>query len=305
MSRRTDIPAHYASWFFNRIKDGFVCVRNPFNPRQVSRIWLSPDAVDCIVFWTKHASAQFIQKMPLLDGQGYCYYVQYTITPYGRDIEPGVPPLSEAVQTFISLSRLIGKQRMIWRYDPIFCGAGWTAERHVAEFERLAVQLSGSACRCIISFIDVYAKIRSRLAAYGIRELTEDEIHKLAYGIAHSAAQYGISVETCAESIDLMKYGIRHGHCIDGDFIASLNGIQKSFTKDQNQRPLCGCAASVDIGMYNTCAHGCVYCYAGGKFGRNIAAYDDNSPVLCSLITDNDYITDRNDNRVSYTKQLI
>ncbi len=293
-SRRTDIPAFYSEWFFNRLKEGYALVRNPMNCHQVSRIPLSAEIVDCIVFWTKNP-APMLSRLDEL--KGYNYYFQFTLNSYGRDMEGGVPSkLGEVCDTFRSLADRIGSKRVIWRYDPIIVNDNYSAESHIRNFELLSERLYGSFGRCVISFVDLYRKSASVFREHHISETAEDNIRRIAQQFSVIAESGGFEISTCAEQIDLSEYGIQHGSCIDSSYIQRLFGLRLGVPKDKNQRESCGCAESVDIGAYNTCPHDCRYCYA--NFSRevtaaNIKRYDPNSPLLCSVLTDDDRITDR------------
>ena len=159
VSRRTDIPAFYSEWFFNRLKAGEVLVRNPMNARQISKIKLTPDAVDGIVFWTKNP-APMLDRLYLL--KDYIYYFQFTLNAYGKEIESGVPSKNRfVIPTFQRLSDLIGPDRIVWRYDPIFLNETYTIDYHIYYFEKLARRLSPFTRKCTISFLDSYRNIES------------------------------------------------------------------------------------------------------------------------------------------------
>lgn len=293
-SRRTDIPNYYAEWFMGRIREGFCYVRNPMNPHQVSRIDLSPQVVDCIVFWTKNPAG----IMKYLDElQDYTYYFQFTLTGYGRDIEPNLPDKRrELIPTFQELSKRVGKERVIWRYDPIFLNEKYTADYHLKAFGEIAGRLAGYTERVVVSFVDMYAKIRRNAAAYSIRETTESDMLRLAKGMARIAADHHLLIESCAEQIDLGELGIRHGSCIDRVLIERLLGRKLVGGKDKNQRKACGCFESVEVGTYNTCLNGCKYCYANfsdEKVEENVKRYRVDSPLLCGEVGFEDKVTDR------------
>jgi DNA repair photolyase len=258
-SRRTDIPAFYSDWFFNRLREGYVSVRNPMNSNQVRNVSLAPADVDCIVFWTKDPTPM-LDRLHLL--QDYKYYFQFTITPYGKDIEPNLPSKMEIIDTFLKLSDKTGKERIIWRYDPILLSAGINIDYHWARFHDLAGQLAGRTEKCVISFIDMYRHIRGRMADDSVRPPDVSEMRELAEHLSRIAQTHQMKVATCAEKIDLADSGIEHGKCIDDHQIAELTGEKLKIAKDKYQREFCGCVASIDIGEYNTCRHGCRYCYA-------------------------------------------
>ncbi len=279
-SRRTDIPAFYSDWFFNRIREGYVLVRNPINSNQLSRVSLDPAVVDCIVFWTKNP-APMLDSLHLLIN--YNYYFQFTLTPYGKDIEPNLPPKTEILDTFLRLSAKVGKKRIIWRYDPILFSESVNIEYHVEHFTRLAERLSGHTEKCIISFIDMYHHLQGKMAGLSLKPPDEFEMRTLAENIATIASANNIKVETCAEKIDLSDLGIGHGKCIDDHLVAELTGVNLKIAKDKYQRKLCDCVASVDIGEYNTCRHGCRYCYANvnqKKIEKNQSLHYSQSPLL-------------------------
>ncbi|MDE5748488.1 MAG: DUF1848 domain-containing protein [Acetatifactor sp.] len=293
-SRRTDLPNYYAQWFIDRIKAGYCCVRNPMNPRQISRIDLSPQVMDCIVFWTKNPANMIPHLEELRD---YTYYFQFTLTGYGRDIEPNLPDKrKELIPTFQELSKRIGKERVIWRYDPILLNEKYTADYHRKAFGEIADRLAGHTERVVISFVDMYAKIRKNAAEYAIGEMAQSEMTGLAAEMARIAADHDMLIESCAEQIDLGALGIRHGCCIDQSLIERLLGCGLVGGKDKNQRKECGCFESMDIGAYNTCLNGCKYCYANfsdTKVEENIKRCRVDSPLLCGDIGPEDRVTDR------------
>ncbi len=292
-SRRTDIPALFSDWLFKRMEEGYVLVRNPMNFHQVSRISLSPDVVDCIVFWSKN-------PRPMLHGLGnlekYMYYFQYTLNAYGTDIEQNLPPLDERIETFRNLSERLGRQRVIWRYDPVLLNERYTIGWHVERYAHIAKELSGSTDKCIISFIDLYPGMKGRVKDRNVYELHTEEKRRLAGELSAIAGGCGFSIDTCAEDIDLAEFSVGHAHCIDAGLISRLLGCAVKAGKDKAQRPECGCAPGIDIGLYNTCRNGCIYCYAnhGDSAGRkSVQAYDVNSPLLCSRLTELDRVTER------------
>jgi hypothetical protein len=279
-SRRTDIPAFYSDWFFNRIREEYVLVRNPLNPGQVRRVSLAPVDIDCIVFWTKDP-APMMDRLQLL--KDYNFYFQFTLTPYGKDIESHLPPKAEIMDIFLKLSDKIGKKRIIWRYDPILLSASINIDYHVDRFHKLVKRLSGNTDKCIISFIDMYRHIQSRMVDRSVRSPDESEMRVLAEKIAQIASAHNIKIETCAEQAELADLGVQHCKCIDDCLISELAGTKLNIGKDKYQRELCGCVASVDIGEYNTCRHLCCYCYANvsqKKIENNYALHNSESPLL-------------------------
>ena len=295
VSRRTDIPSYWSDWFLRRIKEGFACVRNPMNPHQISQISLSPEVVDCIVFWTKNPGA-LAKRLDELDG--YPYYFQYSLTGYGKDVESNLPDKKAVlIPLFQELSRKLGPKRVVWRYDPILFSRRYSPDYHLRAFEEIAKRLEGCGERVVISFVDLYTKTRRGTTSLELLPPPSDEeLLEFAGKLAGLAQRHGFIVETCAEKINLETVGIRHGHCIDKPLIEEIIGCRLTVSKDKNQRPECGCFESVDIGLYNTCHNGCRYCYATydpAQVELQIAQYDPSSPLLCSKVELGDIITNR------------
>lgn len=293
-SRRTDIPSYYSDWFFNRLEAGHVCTRNPMNHHQVSRISLSRDVVDGIVFWTKNP-VPMLDKLHLLED--YLYYFQFTLNAYGKDMEAGIPSKNDViVPAFQKLSQMVGPERIIWRYDPIILTPTYTTQYHVHYFERIAKRLSGYTNKCVISFVDMYRHLGTISRDMQFLPLGMVEICELAGRFSDIAWKHNLTLETCAEAIDLSQFGISHGHCIDGELFEQIIGQPLSLSKDKNQREECGCMTSIDIGMYDSCANGCKYCYANHSVNavrKNIQAHDPNSPLLYGSIGSDDIVKDR------------
>lgn len=294
VSRRTDIPSYYSEWFFNRIREGFLYVRNPMNPRQVSRIELSPEVVDCIVFWTKNPEPMLEYLDELV---AYQYYFQFTLTGYGKDIECNLPHKREKmIPIFQSLSEKIGAERVIWRYDPILFNGRYSVEYHIRAFEQIAAALKGYTKKCVISFVDEYAKNRRNMQALNLYEFSEKELGEFVKRLYEIAKQNDMQIASCAENMDLSQCGIEHNSCIDKALIEELIGGKLKVSKDKGQRPECGCVESVEVGTYNTCLNGCKYCYANHspeRVAENCKKYDVNSPLLCGSLTEEDIVTSR------------
>ncbi len=294
VSRRTDIPNYYSEWFFNRIKEGFVYVRNPMNAHQVSKIDITPKVVDCIVFWTKNPEPMLNRLDELTS---YEYYFQFTLTGYGKDIERNVPHKKEKMlPIFQELSKKIGMKRVIWRYDPIIFTNRYTPEYHLKAFEQIATALRGYTEKCVISFVDVYAKNKKSMELLNSYEVDKIELLEFSKKIAVIARDNGIAVGSCAERIDLDECGIEHNCCIDKNLIESIIGCKLKVDKDKNQRQECGCMESVEIGTYNTCKNGCKYCYANyseESVEKSCSQYDSESPILCGTLDERDKITER------------
>lgn len=294
VSRRTDIPNYYGEWFINRIREGFLLVKNPMNEHQVSKIILNPDVIDCIVFWTKNP----VGIMPYLDElKSYAYYFQFTLNGYETDIEKNLPSKEkELIPRFKELSHKIGKERVVWRYDPIIFTDKYTKEYHLEIFERYAQALCGYTTKCVISFVDIYRKNQSFIKDISLKNYSEAEILEFAKEIQKIATKNGMVVGTCSEQIDLAACGIEHNCCIDKKLIEQIVGCNMEVKKDKNQRPECGCMESIEVGTYNTCKNGCKYCYAtyDEKSVRNhVLRYDKTAPILCGELGAGDKVTER------------
>ncbi|MBP2656682.1 MAG: hypothetical protein H6Q73_4251 [Firmicutes bacterium] len=294
-SRRTDIPAFYSEWFINRLKAGYVYVRNPLNCRQISNIQLNTAVVDCIVFWTKNA-APMLDKLEIIDELGYRYYFQWTLTPYGKTVEYNLPDKSAVIESFKTLSNKIGRQRIIWRYDPVIVSRQFPVEYHIAMFSKLCHELTGYTNKCIFSYVDLYPKIKNRVAGIGASEVDTKTMLEIAAGFSVIAKQCDILLETCCEQIELSQFGIAHAACINKPTVEAIIGYPINEKKAQGQREYCNCIESADIGAYDCCAHGCIYCYGTATakaVQENIKRHDVNSPLLTGWPCENDKITKR------------
>lgn len=294
VSRRTDIPSYYAEWFFNRVKEKFLYVRNPMNFHQISEIKISPDVVDCIVFWTKNP----LPMMERLDElKAYKYYFQFTLTGYGNDVERNLPnKKTSMIPIFQELSKRIGKDKVIWRYDPICFTNRYTVQYHLKAFRNIAEALSGYTEKCVISFVDIYPKNKKNMDSLLSYELNDYELREFAKELSSIAKENDIRMGSCAEKIDLDECGIVHNSCIDGELIEKIIGCKLKASKDKNQRIECGCVESVEVGAYNTCKNGCVYCYANYSMKSvetNSKKYDPLSPLLCGHVEKDDKISIR------------
>lgn len=281
-SRRTDIPAYFSEWFINRIKAGSVCTRNPMNYGQISTIPLSPEEIDCIVFWTKDPS-QMLNKLPVLDELGYRYYFQFTLTPYGKELEKNLKSKEEIIHSFCQLSSLLGKDRVLWRYDPILLNDFISLSYHAEWFEYLCEKLCEYTPICTISYVDLYTKLNKILKEDLIREITEEEMNQLSLTVSSIGRKYGVEIQACSETKDLTIYGIKKAACIDKDTIERICGYSLKAKPDKNQRVGCGCLESKDIGVYNTCQNGCIYCYANhseGSIVKNVQKHNPSSDFL-------------------------
>lgn len=277
---RTDIPAFYSEWFVNRIKEGFVLVRNPYNPSQVSRYSLSPDVVDLIGFCTKNP-APMLPHMDILKGYGQYWFV--TITPYGKDIEPNVPDKKKVMEDFKKLSDIVGVDSMGWRYDPILVDEEHPVGWHIAEFGKMAETLSGYTNTCVISFIDLYSKVRRNFPE--AREVCHEDRLAIGKAFIEIARRYDITIRPCAEGKELEPYGADCSGCMTvKTYEKALHANLDVPRRGTNQRNgECACLLGTDIGAYDTCGHLCRYCYANvhaDLVRENLRRHDPRSPFL-------------------------
>jgi len=288
--QRTDIPAFYAKWFANRLKEGFVCVRNPYNPEQVSRYRLDPSVVDAIGFCTKNPVPMF-PYMDLLKDYGQYWFV--TITPYGRDIEPNVPDKHVLLEDFKKLSKMVGINSVGWRYDPIFITDKYSMEYHLRSFEKMAKELDGYTETVVISFIDLYEKVKVNFPE--VQEV--DQLQRLTLGkeIIRIAGEHGMKVKQCGEGNELAVYGADCGGCMRITDYEKAIGQKLEVPPFKGARDICSCYLACDIGAYNTCRHLCRYCYANAspdKVMQRSRMHDPDSPFLIGNYRENDQIHD-------------
>lgn len=276
---RTDIPAFYTPWLLNRLREGYVLVRNPFNPSSVTRYSLSPEVVDLIVFCTKNPRPM----LPHLDAlAAYGQYWFVTITPYGRELEPNVPPKEQVIRDFRALSGVVGPQSMAWRYDPILLWGAWTVETHLAAFAEMAAALEGATDTCVISFIDLYKKVRRNFPE--AREVAREDRLRLGAGMAEIARRHGIRLKSCAEGDELAPYGVDCSGCMTiATYERALGFRLRAPRAVSNRQGQCACHLTCDIGAYNSCGHFCRYCYANESpaiVRENMRRHDPASPFL-------------------------
>ena len=289
VSRRTDVPALYSDWFFHRLHEGFALVRNPMNPHQVSRVALDSEHADAFVFWSKNP-APMLPRLHELGGRPYVF--QFTLTPYGTDIEGALPDKRALLRTFAQLADALGPERVIWRYDPILFTPRYDEAFHLRAFEAMVKRLYPHTRRVTVSFIDPYRHIQRAVRELDIQFPDAQRQLALLGPLAACARSYGLAIDTCCEAGDFSALGVTHAHCIDAQLLGAIAGLPAAASHDAHQRENCGCAASVDIGVYDTCTHSCRYCYATHNL-RAAQRYDEHSPLLCSSLLPGDVIRDR------------
>ncbi len=286
--QRTDIPAFYSEWFVNRLKAGFVLVRNPYDPRSVTRYRLTPDVVDLIGFCTKNP-APMLPHMDLLRPFGQYWFV--TVTPYGKEIEPHVPNKLQVLDSFRRLSDIVGTDSMGWRYDPVFISDRYPVDRHIKAFEYMAKTLSGYTQTAVISFIDLYEKTRRNFPE--ARAVTQEQRLTLGKAFVDIGRQYGMTVRPCAEGSELARFGADCSGCMTVSTYEKALHQRLKVPAKPPARKECACYLGGDIGAYNTCGHLCRYCYANydaDTVRRNMAAHDPSSPLLTGHLTPDDRV---------------
>lgn len=287
---RTDIPAFYSTWLLNRIKEGYVYVRNPYYKSQVTKYSLSPDVVDCLAFCTKNPHP-LISHLSELDKYNEFWFV--TITPYGKDIEPNVPNKMQVIEDFKKLSDHIGVNSVALRYDPIFIDNNFSVEKHIECFNRLLSHLKGYTHDCTISFLDLYEKVKRN--APNLRPPTEKEEREIAKAFSKIGSKNNIQIHACCEKDYLKDYGIDITGCMSQEIVEKAISNKLNVPKLNSKRQGCNCVLGNDIGAYNTCAHLCKYCYANANPGlvkENMRKHIPTSPFLIGKEEPDDKITE-------------
>lgn len=298
VSRATDVPAFHARWFMRRLEAGYCLRRNPFRPDETTRV--SFERVRAIVFWSKNPAAM-IPYLSEIKARGLEFYFQYTLNDYEKaGLEPGLPSLGERLDTFRELSEMIGKSRVVWRFDPIVLGNGLTVGSILNSIGFLMRELTGYTEKLVFSFVDVYPKLADVFRNSGLRAPTKAEMLELGQGIAEIAREHTLRVATCAEKLDIP--GVEHNRCVDSDLLwrlcpdctefaprlkqnllPGMKSVIETPKKDAGQREACGCFPSQDIGSYGTCGHFCTYCYANPRreiVRARMAALDEKREFL-------------------------
>ena len=289
VSGRTDIIAFYTEWFMNRYHEGFVDVRNPYNPKLVSRINFKD--VDAILFCTKNP-LPILKYLKEID-KPIIFHV--TLTPYKDDIEPNVPPKTKIIEAIKELSQMVGIDNLYVRYDPIFLSNKYDLAYHKKAFERMCTLLDGYVKQVIVSFIDEYKNVRKNAKELNFREFTENDYKTIGTSFSESAKKHGMSVQTCFEERNLSEYGFKIGECLSHELAYILTGKKyKNWTARKEQK--CNCVQMVDIGVYNSCKHFCKYCYANfdeKQVNDNFKKHNPKSSLLIGEIESDDVIKER------------
>jgi len=287
---RTDTVQYYSKWLLKRFEEGYVYSRNPLFPNKVTRYELAPEVVDCVQFCSKNYEP-ILAELPKITSRFHTYF-HYTITAYGKDIEPGVPSTAKSMETLKKLSAVVGKQRLAWRYDPVLLTEKYTVQRHMETFEMMARELTPYVDRCIFSFVEMYRKLETNMPE--IIPLTEQDRETIARGLGSISARYGLHIQTCGTNGDYSQYGIYPSGCMTLEMIGQANGISFRKLKHKGMRQGCHCIESRDIGAYDSCLNGCRYCYANTRpetAFENYRLHDPDSPLLLGHLKGSDVIS--------------
>jgi hypothetical protein len=289
VSGRTDIVAFYFDWFMNRYNEGYLDVRNPFNPKMVSRIKF--DNVDLILFCTKN-------PIPLIDKINDInkpILLHVTVTPYKRDIEPNTPNKKDVIDAIKKLSNIIGKSNITVRYDPVFISDKYTLDYHIRAFDKLTQELDGYVEQILISFLDDYKNVRKNKNILNDKILTESDYESIGKSFSKSARLHHMQVFTCFEDRNLTEYGFVKGECLSHELAYKLtHKTYKNWSARKENK--CNCVQMVDVGCYNTCPHFCKYCYANYdevKVRQNHKLHNPNSSLLIGELNSDDIIKER------------
>lgn len=286
VSGRTDIVAFYSDWFMNRLKEGFVDVRNPFNKKMVSRIMM--EDVDLIFFCTKNPMP-ILDKLDKIDKK---IYFHITLTPYKKNIEPNLPNKKDIIEAIKVISNKIGIDNLVIRYDPVFINDEYNLEYHVKAFDKVCNLLDGYVNKILISFIDDYKNVRKNYNILKYKPLTENDYKVIGTSFSESAKKHGIVVHTCAEERDLTEYGFIKDECLSKELAFKLTG--KTYKKWNARKNVpCNCVEMADIGVYNSCKHFCKYCYANfdeKMVKENFKNHNLNSSLLVGELSNDDII---------------
>lgn len=286
---RTDTVQYFSHWLLKRFEEGFVYTRNPLFPNKVTRYELSPDKIDVVMFCSKNY-APILPRIREITSK-YRTYFHYTITAYGKDIEPGVPPIEDSVKTLAELSKIVGRQKIAWRYDPVLLTQKYTVERHAQTFRWLCGQLAPYIDRCIFSFVEIYKKLQVNMPE--LIPFSESDMNILAEILGKTAKEFGIRIQTCGTNGDFSRFGIQKSGCATLEILGNANDCEFRNLKHKGLRTGCHCIESRDIGAYDTCLNGCKYCYANKnpqKAFENYKFHNPESPILLGEIKPADTI---------------
>jgi len=287
---RTDTVQYYTKWLLKRFEEGFVYSRNPMFPDKVTRYELNPEVLDCVVFCSKNYEPILPYIQSITDK--FNTYFHYTITAYGKDIEPNVPTIDKSIETLIKLSEIVGKQRIAWRYDPILLTENYTKELHYKTFDYMTEKLSPHIDRCIFSFVEMYKKLKTNMPE--IILLTDNDKNEIARNIGSIAKKYNMIIQTCAGNGNYKEYNIYPSGCMTAEILGRANNVTFKKLKHSGNRKGCNCMESRNIGDYDTCPNGCKYCYANQNPKIALENFKKHNPdfdMILGNLKDTDEVT--------------
>ena len=299
---RTDTVQYYTPWLLKRFEEGYVLSRNPLFPNKVTRYRLDPSVVDVVEFCSKN----YQPILPYLHQitERFNTHFQYTITAYGRDLEPGVPSIDESIETLLELEKQVGAKRICWRYDPVLLTDKYTIDYHREMFAYMAEKLNGHVDRCIFSFVEMYKKLDRNMPE--LIPLTEQDKENLAKMLGRTAEKHHLYIQTCGTLQDYARYNIHVSGCMTLPMMGEANGITFRNRVHKGTRKGCRCIESRDIGAYDTCLNGCKYCYANKdprKAFENYKYHDPDSPLLLGHLKETDILLEGNQKSFLEKKQ--
>lgn len=299
---RTDTVQYYSDWLLKRFKEGFVYSRNPLFPNIITRYELNPNILDCVVFCSKNYEPILDRLTEITDK--FNTYFHYTITAYGRDIEPNVPTIDESIETLIKLSKIVGKQRIAWRYDPILLTKKYTKQVHYNTFDYMSKRLSPHIDRCIFSFVDMYKRLETNMPEIII--LNNNDKIEIAKNIGSIAKKHNMIIQTCATIEDFKQFGILQSGCMTSEILGNANNITFKKVRHSGNRQGCKCIENRNIGDYDTCPNGCKYCYANKNpqiAQENYKKHNPNDLMILGNLKLTDEI--QQSNQKSYLENFI
>lgn len=284
---RTDTVNYFSEWLLNRFAAGYAYSRNPFHPDVVNRIDLNPRTIDVVEFCSKNYRP-ILSRLYEITERFNCHF-HYTITAYDKDIEPNVPGIDESIETLRDLSAQVGKEKIIWRYDPVLLTGKYTIERHFATFDYMARRIAPYVSRCLFSFVVWYKKLHLP----ELQPISGQQKELIAKGLGEMAAKHHLYIQTCGTKESYEQYGIHHSGCMTRAVYEHSLGLHFKKVAERGNRPGCRCMESRGLGDYNTCLNGCRYCYANydhEKAWENYRLHDPESPLMIGHLRPTDKI---------------
>ncbi len=284
---RTDTVNYFSEWLLNRFAAGYAYSRNPFHPDVVNRIDLNPETIDVVEFCSKNYRP-ILSRLHEITERFNCHF-HYTITAYDKDIEPNVPGIDESIETLRDLSAQVGKEKIIWRYDPVLLTGKYTIERHFATFDYIAGRIAPYVSRCVFSFVVWYKKLHLP----ELQPISGLQKELIAKGLGEMAAKRHLYIQTCGTKESYEQYGIHHSGCMTRAVYEHSLGLHFKKVAERGNRPGCRCMESRGLGDYNTCLNGCRYCYANydhEKARENYRLHDPESPLMIGHLRPTDKI---------------